>query len=177
MMNGLSSAENDRLQSRPGVSIADRLRGIAKEHGLLLGMQIICLLVIGRMFGGGPGIVVGFMLGAVIFGFWKENREPGSLRGYFGNWKRALAATATLVCILLFVGGPLLAIAILLTPTAAQDWNDALAEYNKSPKAMIFAIVVVGTLALGFIAGAHLLFTRLGFKIVAVTKGSGRDKP
>jgi hypothetical protein len=146
------------------------IKAALKEHGSLLVIQSVSVLLIWKMFGAGPGIVVGLMLGGVIYGLWKESREPGVLMGFYGNWKRAFAASALLSAIAVFVGIPLLALAIMLTPTAAADWQEALNEYGLTGGQMLIRVFFVGILTYGFIAFAHLIFTRIAFKIVAVMK-------
>lgn len=151
--------------------IKDALHDIIKKHGPLLGIQLICVAIIWLIAGPGPGICAGFILGAVIFGFLKEAKEPGSLLTYFGNWKRALAATASMTIISIVFGIPLLALAIIFTPSAAEDWNKALADYGLTGQDMLFRIFLIGGLASGIFAFTHLICTRIGFKMVAVIKG------
>jgi hypothetical protein len=140
------------------------------DHGLLFGAQMVCVLVIGLFFGGGPGLVAGFILGGTIFGFLQEWKEPGSMRGFFDNWRRALKATGVMVAVAVVFGLPALMLAILLTPSAAEDWKSLQADYGLSAESLAMRGIIVGLLAMGLISFVHLICTRLAFKIVASFK-------
>lgn len=146
------------------------LYSIARENSLLLGMQIACFFIIKWIFGAGPGIVAGFLFGAVIYGLLKGNRDPDTLRWAFDNWVYTLTATIFMVCVLVVIGIPLLALAIFIMPSAAKEWNEVLSDYGVAGTVMIFRIVFIGILCLGMLTFTYLICTRIGFKIVAVIK-------
>ncbi len=144
------------------------MKEIAKENLLLVALQTVSLALLWWMFGPGPGFSVGVVAGAFVHGYLKHRTVAGSMQSYFDNWRQALVGTGFMVATAFVVGVPVLAIAIALTPTAADDWREALADYGLSGSEMGYRIVVVVVLGIGLLAFAHLLLTRLGFKMVAV---------